>query len=188
MSCDSVELKDIPRGDVESEKKALDSIFQGAGWRTPEFLKALKDADDFYLERPGVVKLDSWSSGRVVLVGDAAYCPTANTGMGTTSSLVGAYILAGELAVHCGGSQTEHDLATAFSAYEEKFRPFMNQVQQGIAEDQYDWMMPTRPLAIGVLNLVVGVAAFLRLDILSKFVLREEVKNWTLPEYNMMMD
>ena len=86
---------------MEEEKAVLAEIFEGAGWQTPEILKALEVADDFYLERPGVVKLDSWSEGRVVLVGDAAYCPTANTSMGTTSSLVGAYILAGEIASCC---------------------------------------------------------------------------------------
>lgn len=60
LSCESARLKDIPRGNVEKEKQALEDIFKGAGWKTPEFLQALREADDFYLERPGVVKLDAW--------------------------------------------------------------------------------------------------------------------------------
>jgi 2-polyprenyl-6-methoxyphenol hydroxylase-like FAD-dependent oxidoreductase len=85
----------------------LAEIFQGAGWQTEEILKSLKDTDDFYCERMGVVKLKSWSRGCVTLVGDAAYCPSANTGMGTTSAIVGAYILGGEIERYCGGSNRE---------------------------------------------------------------------------------
>ncbi len=44
------------------------------------------------------VHLDRWSAGRVVLLGDAGYCPSPLTGMGTSLALVGAYVLAGELA------------------------------------------------------------------------------------------
>jgi hypothetical protein len=90
----------------------------------------MKDADEFYCERLGLVKVESWSRGRVALVGDAAYCPSANTGMGTTSSIVGAYILAGEIGRHCGlgGDDTKDGLATALKAYEQKLRPFMDQV------------------------------------------------------------
>ena len=39
----------------------------------------------------------SWSSGRVTLVGDAGYCASPLSGMGTSLALVGAYVLAGEL-------------------------------------------------------------------------------------------
>jgi 2-polyprenyl-6-methoxyphenol hydroxylase-like FAD-dependent oxidoreductase len=61
-----------------------------------EFVDGLDKADDFYLERMGMVKMNRWSSdkGRVVLLGDSAWCPSAMTGMGTTSSVIGAYILA----------------------------------------------------------------------------------------------
>jgi 2-polyprenyl-6-methoxyphenol hydroxylase-like FAD-dependent oxidoreductase len=92
----------------------------------------------------GVVKLESWSHGRVTLVGDAAYCPSANTGMSTTSGIVGAYILAGEVGRHCGrsdiedadaGDDTYDGLAIALKAYEQKFRPFIDQVQEGVLED-----------------------------------------------------
>ncbi|MEJ2860829.1 FAD-dependent monooxygenase [Actinomycetospora flava] len=44
------------------------------------------------------VRLPAWSRGRVALVGDAAYCATAVSGQGTSLAMVGAYVLAGELA------------------------------------------------------------------------------------------
>lgn len=61
--------------------------------------------------------MDRWSTGRVVLVGDAGYCPSPLTGMGTSLALVGAYVLAGELARHDG------DHTRAFAAYERRMRP-----------------------------------------------------------------
>lgn len=188
MSCESTELKQVPRGDVEREKAVIAEIFEGAGWRTREILKTLETAEDFYLERPGVVKLEAWSKGRIGLVGDAAYCSTANIGMGTTSALVGAYIRAGEVATHCPPSTSPamENIIFALQEYERKFRPFMDQVQRAIVEEEHDCFMPTRPFGIAVFNFLVRVTSFLRLDLLGRFVLREDVKNWKLPEYEAL--
>ncbi len=75
-------------------------LFKGLGWESERILTDMQSSDDFYMTRIAQVKLDAWSKGNVVLVGDAAYCPSVMTGMGTTSSLVGAYVLAGELTRH----------------------------------------------------------------------------------------
>ncbi|OTA80339.1 hypothetical protein M434DRAFT_25557 [Hypoxylon sp. CO27-5] len=185
----SERLKNAPRGDVKEEKEALAEIYQGAGWWTHEALEAMKDADDFYLEHLGLVKLDSWSQGRVTLLGDAGYCPSASTGMGTTSALVGAYVLAGEIGRHCKeGVDTKDGLAAALKCYEEKLRPFMYQVQDGISEDSGAWgnMMPSTPFGIGVMHFFLGVVAFLRLNILGQWFLKEGVK-WDLPEYKELL-
>ncbi|KAI0126192.1 hypothetical protein BJ170DRAFT_463368 [Xylariales sp. AK1849] len=186
------------RGDVKEEKEALAEIFQGAGWQTEELLESLRADNDFYLERIGLVKLDSWSRGLVALVGDAAYCPSVNTGMGTTSGIVGAYILAGEIGSHCGGSfdgkdggyEAKDGLVEALEAYELKFKPFMDQVTKGLSGDSGAWtyMMPSTPLGITVFNFVIGIVSFLRLDVLAKYVLREDaVKGWDLPEYEELL-
>ncbi len=66
--------------------------------------------------------MECWSKGRVALVGDAAYCASPISGMGTSLSLVGAYVLAGEL------SRNE-DHAAAFAAYERIMRPYVDQAQ-----------------------------------------------------------
>ncbi|RFU34971.1 hypothetical protein B7463_g1361, partial [Scytalidium lignicola] len=119
---------------ADSLRSPFAEIFEGAGWQTEEILKALMEDNDFYCERLGLVKLDCWSSGRVTLVGDAAYCPSPLSGMGTSSVFVGAYILAGEIGEHCPNrddTNQERDnkdgLAAALKAYEQKFRPFMDQ-------------------------------------------------------------
>lgn len=62
--------RDIKRGDISAEKRAIRQMLTGAGWRTDEFLDAMDKSDDFYCERLGLVKLDKWSNGRIVLLGD----------------------------------------------------------------------------------------------------------------------
>jgi len=49
-------------------------------------VRAARNASDFYLESMGQVRLDRWSRGRVVLLGDAGYCPSPLTSL----ALVGA--------------------------------------------------------------------------------------------------
>lgn len=186
---------DVARGDVAAEKAAMTAMLQGVGWITDEVLESMNVADnDFYLERMALVKLPRWSRGRVVLVGDAAWCPTANTGMGTTSAMVGAYILAGEIAKHCGrgttagqaAGSTGENIASALAAYEAKFRPFMDQVQAGIEEGEQGFLSAsnafTGSLGISLVYMLASVASFFKVNIGAMF-LKEQVKNWDLPDY-----
>jgi 2-polyprenyl-6-methoxyphenol hydroxylase-like FAD-dependent oxidoreductase len=182
-------MKHIRKGDVESEKQAFFHTFKGAGWDTDAFLEGMLATDDFYCERLGVVRLDAWSEGHVALLGDAAYCPSASTGMGTTSSMVGAYVLAGEIEKQCRRSGNRNGLLDALKAYEAKFRPFMSQVQEGISEDEVYWgKIPSSSFGVAIINFVLWLAAFLRLDAISKWLLREDVQNWDLPDYDRMVN
>ena len=82
------------------------------------------EASDFYFDAVSQVHLDRWSRGRVALVGDAAWCPSPMAGVGTSLALVGAYVLAGELAA-AGG-----DHRTAFAGYEAELRGFVTRGQK----------------------------------------------------------
>ncbi|KAH7003000.1 hypothetical protein EDB82DRAFT_549479 [Fusarium venenatum] len=173
---------------VELEKAVLSELFRDAGWRSEELTTELKESDDFYCEHMGVVRLDSWSKGRVVLLGDAAYCPTATTGMGTTSSLVGAYVLAGEIQDHISrvGASKEM-LPLALASYEKRFRPFIDTVQDGIEKDKTYWhKMPSSTFVLAILNFFLAAAAFFKLDVLAKNIMKEDTGSWELPDYNGM--
>ncbi|WP_248865621.1 FAD-dependent monooxygenase [Streptomyces halobius] len=85
----------------------------------PRMLEAAREAPDFYFDGLNLIEMDRWSSGRVVLLGDAAHCPSPASGQGTGMALVGAYVLAGELAA-AGG-----DTARAFGRYEEEMRGYV---------------------------------------------------------------
>ncbi|HEY9423868.1 MAG TPA: FAD-dependent monooxygenase [Microterricola sp.] len=110
---------DVDRRDVASQKRLLREVFAGMGWRSEELLEAADADEDFHLDTISQVHMDGWSRGRVTLIGDAGYCGSPLTGMGTSLALVGAYVLAGEL----GRARGDH--AGAFARYEEIMRPFV---------------------------------------------------------------
>ncbi|MEV4411892.1 FAD-dependent monooxygenase [Catellatospora sp. NPDC049609] len=110
--------------DVDGQQRLLAEVFAGAGWRVPLMLDAMRDAPDFYFDVVGQVHMPRWTAGRVALLGDAGYCASPLSGLGTSMSLVGAYLLAGELA-RAGG-----DHPAAFAAYERLMRPYVKQCQQ----------------------------------------------------------
>ena len=112
------------RLDAGEQMDILASRFAAAGWHVPGLLDDMRAAPDFFFEQMGQVRLSRWSAGRVALLGDAGYCPTPLTGLGTSLALVGAYVLAGELAAGDGGHRD------AFARYEQVMRPYVGQGQE----------------------------------------------------------
>ena len=60
---------------------------------------------------------------RKTLLGDAAWCPSPLSGMGTSLALVGAYVLAGELTAR-------DDHREAFARFEATMRPYVDKAQK----------------------------------------------------------
>jgi 2-polyprenyl-6-methoxyphenol hydroxylase-like FAD-dependent oxidoreductase len=108
------ETLDYNRRDTAQQQKLLAEAYADAGWEVPRLLDAAPDAHGFYFDSLTLVELERWSAGRVVLTGDAAFCATPASGQGTSLALVGAYVLAGEIA---GGGD-------AFARYEQEMRGF----------------------------------------------------------------
>ncbi|KAF2163281.1 hypothetical protein M409DRAFT_26323 [Zasmidium cellare ATCC 36951] len=171
----------VKRGDIEEEKKAFQEIYQGAGWRTNELLEKMMTSEDFYCERLGIVKMDSWWRGHVALVGDAAYGP-GGSGMGTTTAMVGAYILAGEIGVHCKDGDVD-GIQAALAAYDARFRPFMTKLHAGLESEGPGWLFPSSAWGIAVFHVIVQLFATLRLDMIAKYFMWETQYGWDLPKY-----
>ncbi|QKV72645.1 FAD-dependent monooxygenase [Amycolatopsis sp. Hca4] len=115
---------DVDHRDIDAQKRLLRERMAGLGWRTPEILAHLDDTPDFYLDQVAQVVMDRWSEGRVGLIGDAASCSSPMSGGGTGLALVGAYLLAGELAA------AGWDPAVGFARYEAQMRPFVEANQE----------------------------------------------------------
>ncbi|MEV7086755.1 FAD-dependent monooxygenase [Streptomyces sp. NPDC093085] len=115
------------RRDIAAQQDIVARRFARVGWEAPALLRAMRAAPDFLFDSMGQVRLDSWSRGRVALLGDAGYCATPLTGLGTSLALVGAYVLAGELAGELGAGG---DHAAAFRRYDAVMRPYVDQAQR----------------------------------------------------------
>lgn len=115
----------LPRRlDVAAQRLVLAERFGDLGGRVPGLVEAAQSAPDLAFDSLGQVHLPNWTSGRAALVGDAGYCPTPLTGLGTSLALVGAYLLAEALA----GADGDHH--RAFQRYESLLRPYATACQQ----------------------------------------------------------
>jgi len=111
--------------DIEQHKRLLSQVFGGdTSWRIPELLAGALTDSDFYFDALSQVHVPSWSTGRVALVGDAAWCASPASGAGAELALVGAYRLAGELA----GASGDHRVA--FARYQQGHRELVNKKQR----------------------------------------------------------
>ncbi|WP_406230899.1 FAD-dependent monooxygenase [Nocardia sp. NBC_01009] len=107
------------RRDVTAQHELIRTMLAEAGWETPAVLSAMATTPDFYFDELARVNMPSLTAGRVTLLGDAGFCGSPMTGMGTAMAIVGAYVLAGEIAA------TPDDLAGALARYETVVTPFL---------------------------------------------------------------
>jgi 2-polyprenyl-6-methoxyphenol hydroxylase-like FAD-dependent oxidoreductase len=98
--------------DILRQKELLCDAFAGMHARVDSWLAEIDHTPAFYFDSISQLQLDTWSRGRVTLVGDAGYCPGPAVGGSTSLAVIGAYVLAGELA------QANGDHARAFAGYE----------------------------------------------------------------------
>ena len=101
---------------VDGQKQMLHQVYGGDGWQVPRLLAEMDAAEDFYFDSISQIVMDSWTKGRVTLVGDAGYSPGPAVGGGTSIAMVGAYVLAQEL------GQAGRNYQTGLRAYENRMR------------------------------------------------------------------
>ncbi|KQT94257.1 FAD-binding monooxygenase [Marmoricola sp. Leaf446] len=112
-------------GTREEQVAELRRRFGDLGWEVPRVLDALEAGSELYVEDLTQVIAPTWSRGRVVLLGDAAWCVTPIAGAGTSLALVGAYVLAVELSrLSPGRPPTD-----AFARWEDWMRPMVEDAQ-----------------------------------------------------------
>ncbi|NUP26032.1 MAG: FAD-dependent oxidoreductase, partial [Nocardia sp.] len=139
--------RDIDLRDQEAARALLSAEFGGEkGWHVTELLAGVLADPDAYVDALGQVRMDSWSAGRVAMVGDAAYCASPVSGAGAEIALIGAYRLAGELAVAAG------DHRIGFHRYEQAHRPLVARKQQ--VSPNLRLMVPKSRLGMAVRNTI----------------------------------
>lgn len=110
---------------LEEQKALLRETYRDGKWECPRILEEMDRTDELYFDRVSQIRMDSWSQGRVALVGDAAFCVSLLAGQGSALAMISAYVLAGELANARGGYEE------AFKNYEAFLRSYITTKQRG---------------------------------------------------------
>lgn len=135
----------------------------------------MERAQDFYFDEIARITMPHWTTGRVALVGDAGYCGSPLSGQGTAMALVGAYVLAGEIA------RTPHDPTAALTRYTETLRPFVETAQQ-LPPGGVKGMAPRTKAGIRAAHAFVRLTTSRMMQPLMTRML-SETESYTLPEY-----
>lgn len=167
----------VASGSVTAQKEAFARAFADQRGLVEAIAR-----EDVYVTEIAQVRCERLVAGRVVLLGDAGYCPSPISGMGTTLALTGAYVLAGELARRGGGGGGGGDVDRALRAYEKGVRPFVERAQTlppgtpGILYAESRW-------GVWLITTVIWLVAKLRiLDVLLR-VWPEDSGGLKVPEY-----
>jgi 2-polyprenyl-6-methoxyphenol hydroxylase-like FAD-dependent oxidoreductase len=123
------------RPETAEQIRRTAAAFADGGWEVPRLLEAMRRADDLFFDTVSQIRMPCWSKGRVALTGDAAFAPSFRSGQGTSLALVGAYVLAGELATH-------DDPVHAFGSYERVMRPFVEANQALATREAGSFFLP----------------------------------------------
>ncbi len=159
---------------ADAQKAMLHERYQDGGWECPCVLAELDRTQDLYFDTVSQIRMDTWSRGRIALVGDAAFCVSLVAGQGSALAMISAYVLAGELAAADGRYQE------AFAGYEAVLRSFVDGKQRG-AERFARVFAPRTSWGLRVRNEVIRAFA---IPGLAKLVVGSDIRDsLELPDY-----
>lgn len=105
--------------DIHAQKQLIAEKAANVGGMISKIKELMQTSSNFYFDSVNQTIMDTWSKGRVVLVGDAGYSVSLSLGQSTSVAMVGAYVLTGQLTTH------REDLQTAFANYETELRDYI---------------------------------------------------------------
>lgn len=170
----STDNRELPSR-LDLQKAFLRDRYRDAKWESPRVLDELEQTQELYLDRVSQIRMESWSQGRVALVGDAAFCVSLLAGQGSALAMISAFVLAGEL-LRASGRHEE-----AFARYEALLRPFMSAKQRG-AERFAGMFVPRTRWGLQFRNYIIK--AFAVPGLAKLLVGRDIIDNLSLPAYD----
>ncbi|AYJ48669.1 FAD-dependent monooxygenase [Rhodococcus sp. P1Y] len=163
------------RADPDDVVAAIRATFGDVGGEAPRILGAVGSGSELYVDYLSQVRAPRWSNGRVALVGDAAWCATPLSGMGTTLSVTGAYILAGELA-------RASDHRAAFAQYDAVMRPLVDRAQK-LPPGTPKVAHPSTRVGVAVMRSILRLAGSKPARVLASKFASPDAEATALPDY-----
>jgi 2-polyprenyl-6-methoxyphenol hydroxylase-like FAD-dependent oxidoreductase len=115
---------DLP-ATLDAQKAMLRDVYANGGWECSRMLDELDRTYELYFDKVSQIKMPNWSSGRVAVVGDAAFCVSLLAGQGSALAMISAFVLAGELA------EARGRYPQAFARYDAILRSYIESKQRG---------------------------------------------------------
>jgi 2-polyprenyl-6-methoxyphenol hydroxylase-like FAD-dependent oxidoreductase len=117
----------VDRPDPANARAAVLAAFQSFGPKVRGLLEKIPVGGDVFCDAVSRIVLPSRVRGRVVLLGDAGYCPTFLSGMGASLGLLGAKVLSLRLPL-APSSRSEVD--AALQQYDRAMAPIVAHFQE----------------------------------------------------------
>jgi 2-polyprenyl-6-methoxyphenol hydroxylase-like FAD-dependent oxidoreductase len=138
--------KSADEGHIPPDQRlaVIRSHLRDVGWIVQNVLDQLAPDAPVFLDTATQIKMPKWSSNRVVLIGDAASCPTLISGQGAALAMAGSYVLTEEL-------NRKDDIQDVLVRYERRLRPHVNRIQTK-AQKFAPNFVPDSKLQIAIMN------------------------------------
>jgi 2-polyprenyl-6-methoxyphenol hydroxylase-like FAD-dependent oxidoreductase len=108
---------------AEAPVQALRRVYGDLGWVWPQVLDRAAAAESVFYDSISQIRLSTWSRGRVVLVGDAAWSVSLLAGYGSSVAVGGGELLGTML-------DSQPDIPTALDAWERRLQPLVTRKQR----------------------------------------------------------
>jgi 2-polyprenyl-6-methoxyphenol hydroxylase-like FAD-dependent oxidoreductase len=138
---------------ADGPQVALPRAYADMGWVAPEVLEQLTRAESVYFDTISQIVVDRWSRGRVVLLGDAAWCVTLFAGYGSSLAVAGADALGAAL------ERRADDLPAALREWEDQIRPEAERKQR-LGRQLKDLYAPADPFVLWLRDLPLRMASY----------------------------
>ncbi|MEV0794625.1 FAD-dependent monooxygenase [Kribbella sp. NPDC050459] len=115
-------------------RAAIRSTYADLGWVVPRALALCPGDEQIYYDQVAQIVMPRWSSGRVVLAGDACGAVSLLAGQGASLGIAGAFVLAEKL-------MRSASIEAGTAEYERVWRPVVEEKQQ-VARSAARWFLP----------------------------------------------
>ena len=162
-----------PAGNLSREAALLElrDRYGDMGWIVPDLLREASSAPDLYFDDVAQIEVAHWSSGRVVLLGDACQCVSLLAGQGASMAMAGAYVLAEAL-------HAESSIQQALQRYEQRLKPSIRN-KQAAGRKMAAWFVPRSSFRIMIrdaalrLSVWPGTSYFVRNSVAGDSIFRD---------------
>lgn len=137
---------------LDNSKKPLIDVFKGFTNAVTNLLNNIDSNTFIFYDTVAMIDLPSYISGRTVLLGDAAYCPTFMSGMGASLSMLGAKVLSQSLSDF-------PDIKVALTHYDRVMHPLAKHFQNN-ARPNMNRELPRNNVQTFINNLIVSKIPF----------------------------